>query len=365
MEHAPILIAPLDWGLGHVTRCIPIIETLDQAGYPVILAGSGTSGILLKNHFPTLTYLECPGEVFTYVEKGQNRSMGNLQQARKLIRQIKSERLWINEIVQQHKIGLIISDNRYGLSHPSIPSIFITHQINVISGFGKLANWLVQTVLKKHINQFHLCWIPDVAGEQNLSGDLSHPAKLNIPIEYIGWLSRVEQNSNTFSNSELLILLSGPEPARTALEIQIVHELKNYSGNVNFVRGLPAEKSIPYENASVQFYNTTTQTQLSQLIQSASLVICRSGYSSVMDMVKLNKKAVFIPTPLQPEQVYLAKHLAQQKVAPFIPQENFTLQKATAVSKNFDYALPLFSSATKKILQSIQLLRKRFTAQQP
>lgn len=272
-------------------------------------------------------------------------------------RQIRFERKWISEIATRYKMDAIISDNRYGLTHAGIPSIFITHQLNVKTGLGNLSEVIVRTQLKKHIQQYDLCLVPDIKGQGNLSGELSHPAKINIPVEYIGWLSRVKQTAVT-DKTDILILLSGPEPKRSELEHILLKELKNTSKKVCFIRGTTADSTQPSVNENVQIYNCVTQEQLSSLIQSAALVICRSGYSSVMDIVKMQKKSVFIPTPQQPEQEYLAEHLYQQKIAPYLSQKEFTLEKAIQLAENFGYAIPLYIPGEETAADAIEKLIK-------
>lgn len=355
-----ILIAPLDWGLGHATRCIPIIEALERRKHKIIIAGCGNSGELLKKHFPNTDYIDCPGSSFRY-DKSSFPLFTQIKQSKKLLDQIRFEKRWLKEVSAQYKIDAIISDNRYGLSHLTIPSVFLTHQINVKTGLGKLSELVVRTILKQYIHRYKACWVPDIIEEGNLSGALSHPANLKIPVDYIGWLSRTEQKSDA-EQTEILILLSGPEPDRSALENIMIRELSQTEKKIQFIRGLPIDSKLPEANPHIRFFNAVTQEQLSSLLQSAKLVICRSGYSSVMDIIKMQKKAVFIPTPNQPEQEYLATYLMQQKVAPFLSENKFTLEGAIQLAQNFEYTIPLYVSGAEIAANKIEALIK---AQQP
>ncbi len=74
-------------------------------------------------------------------------------------------------------------------------------------------------------------------------------------------------------------------------------------------------------------YNFMTSALLEKTINESALVISRSGYTTIMDLAKLNKKAFFIPTPGQFEQEYLAKRLTEMRLVPSCKQEDFTMDK--------------------------------------
>jgi uncharacterized protein (TIGR00661 family) len=342
-----ILVAPLDWGLGHATRCIPIVKELLQQNCDVWLAAEGAQEALLKREFPGLCFLSLQGYRIKY-GRSDNAMIWNIfRQTYKLLQAIKQENAWLKEMVKKYNFDAVISDNRFGLYHNKIPCVFITHQLNIKSPLGKWSERLLQKRNYKFINRFRECWVPDEEGENNLAGKLSHPSKKPaIPLKYIGPLSRFE-NINDFSQSilgaggkdHLLIILSGPEPQRSILENKIIKDIAHYPGTATVVRGLPGIDSLIPSTNTIKFYNHLPADELSREMNQAEYIISRSGYSTVMDVTKLQKKSIFIPTPGQTEQEYLANYLQKKKVAISISQNSFSLLSALQSAKTFSYAV--------------------------
>ena len=201
----------------------------------------------------------------------------------------------------------------------------------------KLIGWLNHFFISK----FDECWIPDASGSINLAGELRHG---DIPENavYIGSLSRFSMNTEKTSGL-MLIILSGPEPQRSMLEKILEKQLSVYPGKVCIVRGMPGEKAKPADSAKVQWYNHLPAKDLQELMSAAELVICRSGYTTVMDLVKMQKKAILVPTPGQPEQEYLAVYLMQQQLFLSEQQDDLDLQSALQKAAIFSFILPLLS----------------------
>src|SRR5882757_2554262 len=172
-----VLIAPLDWGLGHATRCIPIINELIELNCEVLIAAEKATAALLKAEFPTLMFLSLKGYDIRYNKSGKSLAVSILSQLPKIIRNIRHENKWLKKIAAENNIDLIISDNRPGLHHPTIPCIYITHQLKIRAG-NMLSEWIAQKMHYHYINKFSVCLVPDAAGTVNLAGALSHPKKL-------------------------------------------------------------------------------------------------------------------------------------------------------------------------------------------
>lgn len=333
-----ILVAPLDWGLGHATRCIPIIKELLKMDCAVWLAGEGAQEKLLSAEFPQLPFLQLKGYRVKYPKTTFGMLWSMIRQYAKITRAINYEHQWLNEAVEQYHFDAVISDNRYGLYHSSIPCIFITHQLYIKSPLGKWSEKLLQRKNYSYIKRFTACWVPDNKDEINLAGELSHPQKMPlIPTNYIGILSRFSKNEIQEINDHLLIILSGPEPQRSLLENKIVDEASRYAGTATIVRGLPDGKQIIPSTQIIQCYNHLSADELNNEMQKAEYVIARSGYSTVMDVAALSKKSILIPTPGQTEQEYLAKSLSEKNFAPFIIQKNFTIANALEKAKSYAY----------------------------
>ncbi len=318
-----VLVAPLNWGLGHATRCIPIINALINKGIKPVIASDGAALSLLKKEFPALQTKELPSYNIEYAKKGSNFKLKMLLNSPKIAHAISAEKKAIKKLIAEDEFCGIISDNRMGVRHKSIPSVFITHQLTVLS--GKTTS--ISTKLhNKYIKKFDVCWVPDMADDPNLSGELGHPKKSSIPVTYLGPLSRFEYQVVP-KQYDIMVLLSGPEPQRTLLEQKLFQEFEQSDKKIVFVRGLIEETQQTYVKNNITIHNYLTGKDLQNTINSSNLIISRSGYTTVMDLAKLKKKAFFIPTPGQFEQEYLAERLTINRLVPSCNQNEFTLKK--------------------------------------
>ena len=337
MKNPHILIAPLDWGLGHATRCIPIIHQLLQQNSTVIIAAEGPVKKLLVAEFPQLSFIPLPGYRIQYAAGKLKLLAKIIIQIPKIIKAIRTEHQWLHGILKQYDIDAILSDNRYGLYNSKVYSVFITHQLTIKSPLGKWSEYILRRINYRFINHFNECWVPDMQGNENLAGELSHPPVMpTVPLRYIGPLSRFAYQP-IYAKKHLLILLSGPEPQRTILEHILLQQLQTYTQPVLLVRGLPAATTIPHMPDNIAIKNHLTADQLQTAMAEAFLIIARCGYSTVMDVMALRQKGIFIPTPGQTEQEYLSKHLSQNQYALCIEQSEFDLATALEAAMHFSY----------------------------
>jgi predicted glycosyltransferase len=326
-----VLVAPLDWGLGHATRCIPIIKELIHQKCQVIIAAEGAQKALLHEEFPFLTFVELPGY---HVQFGKNRALTILRlisSIPKILICIKRENDWLRHFADRERPDLVLSDNRYGLYLPGTVTIFVTHQLSIRTPFGKVADRLLQRINYSAIGRFSICWVPDMAGTDGLGGELSHPRRMPpISTRYIGWLSRMDvMSAPRTKDFDVLVLLSGPEPQRTILEEMIIEQANDCECKMVLVRGLPAGggKSLTPPHGVV-VYDHLAAGELQRLILRSDVVLSRPGYSTVMDLRRVGKKAIFIPTPGQTEQEYLGGYLAGKGLGICIRQHVFSLTAA-------------------------------------
>ena len=269
----------------------------------------------------------------------------------RILNSIWREGRWLKRKVAGHGIDAVISDNRYGLYHKKIPCIFITHQLCIKVPGGKRAERWIQKINYRFIQRFTACWVPDLAARPGLAGDLSHPdLQPAIPVTYIGPLSRFEKLNLPEIAQHLLVLLSGPEPQRTLLEEKLISELVHYNGTATLVRGLPGNASMMPSTNMIRIYNHLPQEVLNEELQKAGMVICRSGYSTLMDLAALNKKSILVATPGQTEQEYLAQLHQQQKSASTAEQSSFSL--AEALDKANLFSFQAFPSSGKNELSA-------------
>jgi uncharacterized protein (TIGR00661 family) len=331
-----VLVAPLNWGLGHATRCIPIINALLENNFTPILASDGVAFQLLKKEFPNLLCLELPSYQIEYPEDGAKFKWKMIQQLPKILEALLFEKKIVKTWAKKYNLCGILSDNRLGVRSKKIPSVFITHQIQVLTGS---TTWFSSTLHQKFMQKFDEIWVPDFADEINLSGKMGHVKNDFHHVKYIGPLSRFNKKEVPIKY-DIMVLLSGPEPQRGFLEIQLREQLQAYSGKLLFVAGKVEAEQKKFVLGSHTYFNYMTSTQLELAIQESALILCRSGYTTVMDLVKLDKKAFFIPTPGQFEQEYLAKKLKKAGVFPFAKQSQFKLENLLEVDlyKNHNWS---------------------------
>jgi uncharacterized protein (TIGR00661 family) len=257
-----------------------------------------------------------------------------LAQLPRLQKNIKEEHRWLDTIIDEHHIDLVISDNRYGLYSKKIPCIFITHQLTIKAPFAWIENML-QRINYRYIDQYNSCWVPDVAGEPNAAGLLSHPVTLpRTKVHYIGLLSRFQLQA-VEKKYDYCVLLSGPEPQRTLLENTLLEGLSKVEGKILLVRGKPGSKEIPDAAPHIEIKNHLPGSGLAQALLQSEYIISRSGYTTVMELLSLQKKSILIPTPGQTEQEYLAKKLQNDGICMSVEQERTELCEDLLKQKHF------------------------------
>ena len=317
-----ILIAPLNWGLGHATRCIPIIKALQDNNYIPIIASDGIALEILRKEFPYLKFLELPSYKIEYPKNGKNFKWKLFRNCPKMMEAIWNEKKLVKEWIKKYDIDGIISDNRLGVFSKKIPSVFITHQLNVMTGN---TTWITSKLHQHIIKKYSECWVPDLKATPNLTGKLGHLEKNNLNLKYIGPLSRLHKKE-TDIKYDLMIILSGPEPQRGLLEEKLKKEILRYQGKIIFIKGIVEKTQKNEEIENVTYFNFMNSRQLEKIFNESATVLCRSGYTTIMDLAKLGKKAFFIPTPGQYEQEYLAKKLQEDGLVPYAKQDDFKIE---------------------------------------
>jgi len=318
-----VLVCSLDWGLGHATRCIPVVRELQRRGAEVFLASSGDAGVLLKKEFPRLAYHELPGYQPRYQRHG-SLVMALAPQWRKFFHVIRLEREEVEGLVRSLRLDIVISDNRYGCYSDHAESVFLSHQLHVrLPGVWRFMDPVVNRRLHKYIKHFHVVWVPDQP-----SGSLaSHFLDSRIPFSFVGWLSRFTLENQPGPPVDVMIILSGPEPQRSIFESTIRNQLPEFEGTVLLVKGNPSG-SHAMKNGRLEEVSHLDAATMEQRMRGAGLIVARSGYSTIMDLIALKKKAVFVPTPGQPEQTWLASLLEREGIAFCRDQKNFVLREA-------------------------------------
>lgn len=315
--------------MGHATRCVPIIKGLIKEGFEPILASDGNALLLLQKEFPFLKSYTLPTYNIKYSKSSKNLKLKLILSVPSIFFAVKNEKKIVAQLVEKENIKGIISDNRFGVFSNLIPSVYITHQLNVLSG---KTTPITSKTHQKIIAKYNECWVPDIESEPNYSGILGHLDGNSFNLKYIGILSRLKPYKSEIKY-ELLVLLSGPEPQRTTLENKLLIELQNHTGKILFVRGVLKNSKGIKEPNNFEVVNYLGAEALEKAINQSNLIIARSGYSTIMDLAVLGKKAFFIPTPGQFEQEYLAKKLQHKNISPFSNQQDFTINKLNEIDK--------------------------------
>ncbi|MFZ5552285.1 MAG: glycosyltransferase family protein [Bacteroidota bacterium] len=299
-----IIVAPLNWGLGHATRCIPIIRELIKNNHRVVISTYGNSEAVLKKEFPQLEFFTIKG-IHAEYPKGKMMKLKMFLQLPQFLQAISREHVELQKLIEKTKADLVISDNRYGFFTKKIPCYFITHQVFIKAGiFSFLTNYLNRYYLKKYTE----VWIPDSADEKNnLSGTLSH-GKTNLNLRFTGPLSRFEYEPSKEIKYKYTAVISGPEPQRALFEKGMTDFLLQNSVACAIAGGMPGDANFAVKN-NVTFYTYADSEIMKELLLSSEIILCRSGYTSVMELVAMKKKVIFFPTPGQTEQEYLEKYL--------------------------------------------------------
>ncbi len=333
-----ILVCPLNWGLGHTSRVVPIIFYLIEKGYDVILAADIDIINFLKCEFPNIKTLLLPSYKVKF-SKRKSQLFVLLALIPKILYHTIKEHFLLKKIIVAHNIDIVISDNRYGLWNKHVHSIFITHQsmIKLPNGF-KIFEYSLYLFIRLLVSRFDRCWIPDFNDIRNLSGDLSHKYPISPNAEFIGPLSRFllsNENITTDNKIDILCVLSGPEPQRSIFESILLKQLSNVNKKIVLVRGTNIKAEDYSFKNNITVFDICNSNKLKKLILSASVIICRSGYSSVMDLMALNKKAILVPTPGQTEQEYLANYLQKQNWFYYERQNYFDVNNALGKCRKY------------------------------
>lgn len=344
-----VLVCPLDWGLGHATRCIPVIRALTRAGHEVIIGAAGGGRRLLAAEFPELEVFDFPGYPIRYSRRAATFLPVLLAQLPGLLLGMLRERSRLDAIVADRRVECVISDGRYGVRSGRIPSIFITHQLFIRAPgnlpVASLAERALLALNFRFLRGFREVWIPDVSGEPNLSGELSHKSPPLPRAVFIGPLSRFQPIDRPWREGpgeaasaprvDVLASVSGPEPQRARFEAVLRRILEGMSGTRVLVRGLPGDgrEGAPGKPAVapdvLNVFDHLDGETLGALFSSAALVVARSGYTTVMEIASLGlSQVVLVPTPGQSEQEYLADHLDRSGIAMRMEQDRLDLVEA-------------------------------------
>ncbi len=330
MKNKTVIYAIIDWGLGHVTRSTPIIRRLIHDGNRVILVSHGKALSMLKEEFPDCIIRDVKDTQIAYPKFGWMFVFKIVSQVPKMLLGWRHERKQIKALVQEFDPDLIMTEMRLGFWCKKVPSVLITHQLRFhlpkhLSMFMIFGEWFNRIVFRHFDNVF----VPDAAGEPNLSGDLSHNSRISRhpKVKHIGCLSSIVPDDNPPKKDiDLLISISGPEPQRTQFEEKVLSQLDKISGRAVITLGKPAiQNNIIKQTDNVTVTAHLNRKEMNDMMQRAKHIVCRSGYSTVMELLALQKTALFVPTPGQTEQEYLAELYEKEGLFTYCTQDELDL----------------------------------------
>ncbi len=305
-----IMVCPLNWGLGHATRCVPIIQEIERQGKQAVIAAYGQSEQWLRQEFPYHEIIHFPGVEVTY-SKGESQVGAMLRAIPKILRDIRREHRLLPQLIRQYHIDAIVSDNRFGLFCSEAPSVYMTHQLMIkmpkgLTWLEPLGHWLHH----RFIRRYDCCWVPDYAESPSLSGDLSHRFQTSKNTLFIGPLSRFlapTATNTVLSDYNTVAILSGPEPQRSLLESALTERFAASNEKALIVCGTPLPTAHWETIGNLTKVSHLPTSQIEALLLSTPHIYCRSGYTTLMDLDTLGRTATLIPTPGQTEQEYLAE----------------------------------------------------------
>lgn len=319
-----ILVAPLDWGLGHATRIVPLVEAIQSCGHEIILAADNRPYQFLATRFPELKIVRCSGYNITYPEKG-NLLLHLLKNSVSFYKTVEAEQRMATELADQLNADVVVSDNRLNFRASGRRNIYMTHQLNIKAG---LLSSVATKLHRKYYNRFDEVWVPDNIGDANISGALGHDADCAVPLFYLGAQTRFSSfgKVEVSPHGKVVVLLSGPEPQRTLFEEIVIAELIRTGINAIVLRGMPGKTEIAHPAPNIEMVSHMNDDAMMRTIAGADVVISRSGYSTLCDLAQLNKRLIAVPTPGQTEQEYLAElHAAGNRLVK-AEQSDFNLQ---------------------------------------
>jgi len=325
-----VLVAPLDWGLGHATRCIPVIRALQDRGATVFIGGAGPHLSLLSREFPSLEVVPLANYGITYATSPLLLALKFPFMVAQVVRRSQREHAELDAVINEHRIDAVISDQRFGCYSRRVKSVYITHQLCVkMPAAFSILERLVARALRFAANRFDQTWIPDFPGDDNLTGDLTRKYPLPRNHRFVGPLSRFGAGESVTEKTplDLLVMLSGPEPQRTLLEQRMLAQLRDYQGRAVVLLGRPEAETLAGIRDNIQILPHVPSEKIEQLMRTAHTIVCRGGYTTIMELVSLGRSAVLVPTPGQTEQEYLCKRLAKKGWFASVQQNELEMQK--------------------------------------
>lgn len=335
---ARIIVSPLSWGLGHVTRDAPIVDYLLEKGHEIVFVATGRALTYARRRYADCRAIELPDMPPPYSKTRFFVPMF-LKFIPRMLRAIREEHERSQRIFDEVKPDLIFSDNRYGIWSRDIPSFILSHQIRLKTppALSPLEVF-TEAWARSHLKHFTRVIVPDYDGQQTLSGRLSHDLCFwsRDELYYAGQLSTIRP-AELPQDVAVFISLSGPEPQRTVLEEIIRQQVASieHMGKIVVTLGKPEAANKETLGQNVECFSFLPSERQQEMMNRARLVVSRSGYTTVMELAELGRRALYIPTPGQTEQEYLSRYYEEHGMYHSVSQYKLDLVRDVEAASRF------------------------------
>jgi len=306
-----ILFAVHDWGLGHATRSLVLIRALVQRGDAVTILMAESPGLALLRaelgdaceFYP---YEDIPKPFSRYPAVFYFRMSCSVPQIwlRFTLEQRLTERL-----VRERRLDAVVSDSRLGVWSREAPSYCVFHSLRqIIPGRPRQLERIVERAQRYALRGYRAILVPDVEGDDALAGDLAHDLDVDWrgKLVYIGPLSELQPNGAA-EDIDYFFSISGVEPHHTMLAERVLAALPALRGRSVVALGRPGSAADVRTVGNATIHGYLDRRAQGEMLARARVIVGRSGYTTLMEAAGFGKRALFVPTPGQSAQEYLAK----------------------------------------------------------
>lgn len=324
-----ILFAASSWGLGHATRDLILIQALMDAGHSVTVLSTDRALKLLRGELADqCDYIDLPDIPKALGHTSASFYLKMTMALPLVFRTFRREHRFVDELCRAGKCDRIVSDSRYGVWSRDVPSYHLMHTLHQISPFRvRLVEHVIESIQRGLLSGAKKVLIPDQE-ENGLAGELCHDlvAFRRDQIEYLGILSSVlrmpvEQDIDYF------ITVSGVEPQRSILEKKVLRQARELDGRVVITLGRPDLPFSVSDDGRLAIYSFLGRRRQAEMLNRARTVVSRSGYTTLMELAELGKRALMVPAVGQSEQEYLAGLHERRGTMHSVPQSRLNLAR--------------------------------------
>ncbi len=351
-----VLFGTSSWGLGHATRDLNLIRGLLSRGCDVTLVSTGNALQVLKDELgDSCRYLDWPDIPSSVARSSFLFYMKTTTNIPRIIWTWHNEKRLVSNLLRREHFDLIVTDHRNGLVRSDVPSYFITHSPRYIAPWrDPFMEGVMEWFLARWFAPVRGILVPDDE-DGGMSGDMSHKIRFTPreKITYLGILSSVHRRDLP-QDIDYFITISGPEPQRTMFAEKVLSQVKALSGKIVIALGIPGGRAPELGNG-IEVYPYLNREKQEEMLNRAKLVVCRSGYTTLMELAEIGRRALLIPTPGQSEQEYLAKTLRERGVFYSVKQTKLDLVRDTDLARNYPGYTPehLTEKSVERFLQTV------------